>query len=106
MQNFDLKLPLSNPVIVFGLVLFIILLAPLVLKRLRIPGIVGLIIAGMFVGPNGINLLARDSSMQLFGTVGLLYIMFIAGLEIDLLQFKLNRFKGIAYGLLLFLLVI
>lgn len=98
-----LSLPLTNPVIVFGIILLIILFSPLVLKKFRIPGIVGLIISGMIVGPNGFNLIARDSGTQLFGNIGLLYIMFIAGLEIDLLQFKLNRYKGIAYGLLLFL---
>lgn len=96
------SLPFTNPVLVFGIILFIILVSPLVLKKFRIPGIVGLIISGMIIGPKGFNLLANDSGIQLFGTVGLLYIMFIAGLEIDLLQFKLNRHKGIAYGLLLF----
>ncbi|MBA4302948.1 MAG: sodium:proton antiporter [Sphingobacteriaceae bacterium] len=91
-------LPLKSPVLIFSLVLFIILFAPLLLARLRIPGIIGLILAGVAIGPNGFNLLLRDASIQLFGTVGLLYIMFLAGLEIDLKDFKKNRNKSLVFG--------
>ncbi|MCK9300544.1 MAG: cation:proton antiporter, partial [Bacteroidales bacterium] len=76
--------PLSNPVAIFMIVLLIILLAPILLKRLRIPHIVGMILAGLLVGPHGLNILPRDSSIELFGQLGLLYIMFLAGVEIDL----------------------
>lgn len=86
----DLTLPLSNPVLKFLVILIIILFAPLILNRFKIPHILGLIIAGAVIGPNGFNLLLRDSSIILSGTAGLLYIMFLAGLEIDLAEFKKN----------------
>ena len=102
----DFTLPLRNPVIIFSLVLFIILFAPLILNKFRIPHIIGLILAGVIIGPNGFNLLLRDSSIVLFGTVGLLYIMFLAGLEIDIGEIKKNRGKIILFGLSTFLIPI
>lgn len=102
-SDLDFSLPLKNPVIVFSLVLFIILFAPILLNKIKVPHIIGLIIAGVIVGPYGFNLLLRDSSIVLFGTVGLLYIMFLAGLEIDLTEFKKNRNKILVFGLTTFL---
>jgi Kef-type K+ transport system membrane component KefB len=98
----DFSLPLKNPVIIFSLVLFIILFAPILFNKLKIPHIIGLIIAGIVIGPYGFNLLLRDSSIVLFGTVGLLYIMFIAGLEIDIEEFKKTRFKSFVFGMFTF----
>ena len=98
-----LSLPIEDPVLIFSLVLFIILLAPMIMKRLRIPGLIGLIVAGIIVGPNGLNLLLRDASIVLFGTVGLLYIMFLAGLEIDLNDFQKNRNRSLVFGAFTFL---
>ena len=103
LNELNLSLPLKNPVVIFSLVLFIILFAPLLLNRLKIPHIIGLIVAGIIVGPYGLNLLLRDSSIVLFGTVGLLYIMFTAGLEIDLEEFRKNRSKSFVFGLYTFL---
>ena len=80
----EIELPLKNPVLIFSLILFIILLSPLLLKKINIPGIIGLIIAGVVIGPHGLNILAKNSAIDLFSTIGLLYIMFIAGLELDL----------------------
>ncbi|RZK23609.1 MAG: cation:proton antiporter, partial [Hymenobacter sp.] len=100
----DFSLPLKNPVIIFSLVLFIILFAPILLQRIKVPHIIGLILAGTLVGPYGLNLLQRDSSIVLFGTVGLLYIMFLAGLEIDLSEFKKNRNKILVFGCATFVL--
>lgn len=97
-----LTLPFDDPVLIFAILLFVILFAPILLRRLRIPGIIGLILAGVLIGPHGFNLLLRDSSIQLFGTVGLLYIMFLAGLEVDLNDFRANRRKSIVFGLLTF----
>lgn len=99
----DFTLPLKNPVLLFALILFIILFAPIILNKLRIPHLIGLIIAGAIIGPNGFNLMERDMSIILFGTVGLLYIMFLAGLEIDLADFKKNSTKSLVFGLLTFL---
>ncbi|HHN47667.1 MAG TPA: cation:proton antiporter, partial [Bacteroidales bacterium] len=98
-----ITLPFEDPVIIFTLVLFIILLSPIILRKLRIPSIVGLIVAGIIVGPNGLNLLLRDSSIVLFGTVGLLYIMFLAALEIDMGDFKKSSKRSIVFGVLTFL---
>ncbi|MBC5774577.1 cation:proton antiporter [Pontibacter sp. KCTC 32443] len=98
--------PFEDPVIVFGMVLLIILVAPIILNRLKIPGIVGIILAGVIVGPNGFNLLERDASIVLLGTVGLLYIMFLAGLEIDMIDFKKNKNRSLVFGALTFLIPI
>jgi len=98
----DFTLPLKNPVLLFSLILFIILFAPIILNKLRIPHLIGLIIAGAIIGPNGLNLIARDMSIILFGTVGLQYIMFLAGLEIDLAEFKKNSSKSLIFGMLTF----
>ena len=100
----EFSLPLKNPVIIFSLVLFIILFAPILFNKIKVPHIIGLIIAGVIIGPYGLNLLRRDSSMVLFGTVGLLYIMFLAGLEIDMAEFKKNRNKILVFGLITFIL--
>jgi Kef-type K+ transport system membrane component KefB len=102
LRDVNFSLPLSNPVIIFSLVLFIILFAPIVFDRIKVPHIIGLILAGIIIGPYGFNLLLRDSSIVLFGTVGLLYIMFTAGLEIDLDEFKKNRVKSLVFGLFTF----
>lgn len=99
----DFSLPLQNPVLLFAMILFIILFAPIVLNKLKIPHLIGLIIAGALIGPFGLNLMLRDSSIVLFGTVGLLYIMFLAGLEIDMAEFKKNSGKSLTFGLLTFL---
>jgi Kef-type K+ transport system membrane component KefB len=102
-SDLDFTLPLKNPVIVFSLVLFIILFAPILLNKIKVPHIIGLILAGVIIGPYGANLLLRDSSIVLFGTVGLLYIMFLAGLEIDLTEFKKNKYKILVFGLTTFI---
>src|SRR5690554_5322514 len=98
----EFELPLQNPVLIFSLVLFIILLSPIVLKRLNIPGIIGLIISGVLIGPHGLHILENSSAIDLFSTIGLLYIMFIAGLELDLKEFKTNRNKSLTFGLFTF----
>jgi Kef-type K+ transport system membrane component KefB len=95
--------PITAPVPVFLVLLAIImLLAPLLFERLRLPGIVGLIIAGVIVGPNGLNLLQRDATIVLLGTVGLLFLMFLAGLETSLDDLKLNADKAVIFGLATF----
>lgn len=100
---FETTLPLTNPVLKFLVILVIILSAPILLNKLKIPHILGLIIAGAVIGPNGFNILLRDSSIILSGTAGLLYIMFLAGLEIDLAEFKKNSTKSLVFGLYTFL---
>lgn len=99
----DFSLPLKNPVLVFSLILFIILLAPILLRKIKIPSVVGLIIAGVIIGPNALNILDRTDAIVLFSTVGLLYIMFLAGLELDINEFIQNKRKSVVFGLLTFL---
>ncbi len=96
--------PLQQPVAIFLLVLLIILLGPLLFRRLKIPQIVGLILAGIAVGPYGFNLLDRDASFRIFGEVGILYIMFLAAVEIDMYHLRKYLKKGIIFGLLSFIL--
>lgn len=100
---FKMSLPLQNEVLIFLLLLAIILFAPIVLNKLKIPHLIGLIIAGAAFGPHGLNLLLRDSSITLFGMVGLLYIMFLAGLEIDIADFRKNSTKSFVFGMYTFL---
>lgn len=94
--------PIQQPVAIFLLVMLIILLAPMLFSRLKIPTIVGMIIAGMAVGPYGFNLLARDASFEIFGQVGILYLMFLAGVEIDMFHLKQNLQRGLWFGLITF----
>ena len=98
-----INLPIGNPTWIFFVVLLIILLAPLLLERLHIPQIVGMILAGVLIGPYGLNVLVRDSSFELFGQVGLYYIMFLAGLSMDISSLKRNRVQPITFGLLSFI---
>ena len=97
-----IKLPLQEPVLIFALVLLIILLAPTLLRKLKIPEIIGLTLAGVLVGPHGLNLLSEDLEFSIFGTIGLLYLMFLAGLEIDVKDFQKNKEKSLTFGLLSF----
>ena len=97
------ELPLTDPVLKFLLILVIILSAPLLLNKLKIPHLLGLIIAGAIIGPNGLNLVLRDSSIILSGTAGLLYIIFLAGLEIDMGDFKKNSGRSFVFGMYTFL---
>ncbi len=98
----NLSLPIEDPVLKFLLVLVIILAAPLLLNKIKVPHLLGLIIAGAIIGPNGFNILARDSSIVVTGTTGLLYIMFLAGLEIDMGDFKKNKWKSLTFGIYTF----
>lgn len=96
-------LPITSPTIAFFVVLIIILIAPIVMSKLRIPHIIGMVLAGVIIGRYGLNILERDSSFELFGRVGLLYIIFLAGIEMDLEGLKKNlRDVGI-FGMLTFL---
>ncbi|HBY79669.1 MAG TPA: cation:proton antiporter [Cyanobacteria bacterium UBA11148] len=94
--------PITDPVAVFLTILAIMLVAPLLFERLRLPGIVGLILAGVIVGPNVLGLLERDSTIILLGTVGLLFLMFMAGLETSLDDLKYNADKAAIFGLATF----
>ncbi|TFD92848.1 cation:proton antiporter [Jeotgalibacillus sp. R-1-5s-1] len=97
-----MTLPFQEPVLVFGLAVLIFLISPFIMSKLRIPGIIGPILAGVIVGPNGLGLLERGETIQLLGSVGLLFIIFIAGLELDIDGFKKYRTRSIGFGLMSF----
>ncbi|KIO52132.1 cation:proton antiporter [Flavobacterium hibernum] len=98
-----LSLPIEDPLLKFLIELIIILCIPLLLNKIKVPHLLGLIIAGAVIGPNGFNVLARDSSVVVTGTTGLLYIMFLAGLEIDMGDFKKNKWKSITFSIYTFI---
>ena len=103
MLSFHLPdLPFNEPVIVFTILITIILLAPIVFKKFRIPGIIGLIISGIIIGPHGMNLVEFGESIKLLSTAGLLYLMFLAGLELNSRDLMRNRNKSLVFGALTF----
>ena len=95
--------PIADPTLIFFVVLLMILISPIIMGRLRIPHIIGMVLAGVIVGKYGLNILERDASFELFGRVGLYYIMFLAGLEMDMEGLKKNRNRVMIFGLLTFL---
>ena len=94
MWNIAQYFPITDPTLIFFVVLLIILFAPIIMGKLRIPHIIGMVLAGVLVGKYGLNILERDSSFELFGKVGLYYIMFLAALEMDMEGMK----KGDVYN--------
>ncbi|HRI26980.1 MAG TPA: cation:proton antiporter [Chitinophagales bacterium] len=100
--TFTFELPFKEPVLVFTTLLLFFLLVPMLFNRLKIPDIIGLILAGAALGPNGFNILERGEAIKLLGTVGVIYIMFLAGLEIDLKEFKRSRLQSLQLGMLTF----
>ncbi len=103
MLDFSQYFPITNPTLIFCMVLLIILVAPIVMGKLRIPHIIGMVLAGVLIGPFGLNILERDSSFELFGRVGLLYIMFLAGIEMDMEGLKKDLYKVSVFGILTFM---
>ena len=103
MLNLSQYFPITDPTLIFFVVLLMILLSPIIMGRLRIPHIIGMVLAGVLVGKYGLNILVRDASFELFGRVGLYYIMFLAGLEMDMEGLKKNRNRVMIFGMLTFL---
>lgn len=97
------SLPVTDPVLIFAIVLFAIMVIPVLFRKTNIPPIVGMIVFGIIVGPHAFHLLNEGQVMELFGKVGLLYIMFLAGLEIEFIEFRKNSKASIVFGLLSFL---
>lgn len=98
-----IQLPLNDPLLIFSLVMINVLIAPIIAERLKMPGIIGLIISGVIFGPHLFGILERDKTIELLGTIGLLYIMFQAGLEINLGEVKKNKSHSFAFGLMTFM---
>ena len=92
--------PITNPTLIFFVVMIIILFAPIIMGKLRIPHIIGMVLAGVMVGKYGFNILQRDDSFELFGNVGLYYIMFLAALEMDMEGVRKNVKRMFIFGAL------
>ena len=101
-MNFSTLFPVTEPTWIYLGVLSIVLFAPLLFNRLRLPHIIGMILAGLLIGPNGLNILDRDDSFELFGEVGLFYIMFLASLEINMQEMKQAKGGALLMGLAVF----
>jgi Kef-type K+ transport system membrane component KefB/nucleotide-binding universal stress UspA family protein len=98
----QIAFPLKEPISILLLIFSIILVTPRLLKKISVPGIVGFIIAGVLIGPNGFNIIDKSSGIDLFTQFGLLYIMFLVGLEFDLIDFKKHRKDSFTFGALTF----
>ena len=96
------ELPVTDPVLIVAITMGILLVGPLLFERLRIPGLVGLIALGAVAGPSVTGLLERDETFILLGTFGLLYLMFTAGVTLDLAEFARQRRTAVAFGALSF----
>ena len=100
MSHLSAYFPVTDPTLVFFVVLCIILFAPIIMGKLRIPHIIGMVLAGVLVGQYGLNILVRDDSFELFGKVGMFYIMFLAGLEMDMEGLKKDSSQFFIFGIL------
>lgn len=100
MHDIATYFPITNPTLIFFVVMLIILSAPIIMGKLRIPHIIGMVLAGVLIGKYGFNILNRDDSFELFGNVGLYYIMFLAALEMDMEGVKKNVKRMLIYGAL------
>ena len=103
MPDLSQYFPITDPTLIFFVVMLIILFAPIIMGKLRIPHLIGMVLAGVVIGKYGLNILIRDDSFQLFGRVGLLYIMFLAGLEMDLEGVRKSRWRIGFFGVMTFL---
>lgn len=98
----EMPLPVEDPILIFGICLLVILATPLLFERLRLPGLIGPIVAGVVLGASVLNVLERGQAIELLGNVGLLYIMFLSGLEINMSQFRKNRDHSFVFGVITF----
>jgi Kef-type K+ transport system membrane component KefB len=97
------ELPFTDSVLIFAIAMFVFLTTPLLLNRYRLPGIIGIIIVGTIIGPNSLNLLERSETIVLFGEIGVIYLMFIAGLEININKFIEKMDRSLVFGFLSFI---
>jgi Kef-type K+ transport system membrane component KefB len=92
------NLPIEHPVLIMAVAMGVFLVAPALAERLRAPGLIGILVAGGIIGPNGLNVLAREQTIVLLGTVGLLYLFFVAGISIDLHSYRHYRNRRLTFG--------
>src|SRR3989304_9905879 len=93
----------NEPVGFFLLIMIIILITPLLSARVRLPGIIGIIVGGMLIGPHGFGLMEDGDRIQFLSTIGLVYLMFSAGLEVDINQFMKVRARALVFGFITFI---
>lgn len=96
-------LPIHDPLLIFAIVMLNVLVAPILAEKLRLPAILGLILSGVIFGPHLFGIIERDRTIELFGSIGILYIMFQAGLEINLSEVKKNKSHSLGFGFLTFI---
>jgi Kef-type K+ transport system membrane component KefB/nucleotide-binding universal stress UspA family protein len=94
------QLPINHPVLVFAIILLVILISPVILRKFRIPSLIGLIVSGIIIGPSGFNIIEKNNAIDLFATIGMLLLMFIAGLDLDQKQFSRTKYKSLLFGFL------
>jgi Kef-type K+ transport system membrane component KefB/nucleotide-binding universal stress UspA family protein/mannitol/fructose-specific phosphotransferase system IIA component (Ntr-type) len=92
-----ISLPITYPSGVFSLVLVIILVAPFLAEKIKLPGVIGLALAGIIVGPHVLNVITKDSTIEFLGSIGLMYVFFVVGVEIDIGQLKRERVSGLVF---------
>lgn len=95
-------LPIADPILIFGICMLVILVTPLLFERFKLPGLIGPIVAGVILGSSVLNVLERGQAIELLGNVGLLYIMFLSGLEINMSQFRKNSDRSLVFGIITF----
>lgn len=89
----------QEPIVPFAILLVVILVVPILFERLRLPGIVGLVFSGLVLGSSGWNLFATASPMMgLLSDIGLIYLMFVAGLEVDIELWRRQRNRAFGFG--------
>lgn len=94
----------QQPIVTFAILLAVILTVPPLFEKLRLPGLVGLIAAGVILGPNSLNILqTKQPTMELLSDIGLVYLMFVAGLEVDMEQFRKTKYRSAGFGSLTFI---
>jgi Kef-type K+ transport system membrane component KefB/nucleotide-binding universal stress UspA family protein len=98
-----INFPVHDPVLIFAIILVIIFISPLLLRKFNVPGIIILIISGIIIGPNGLNIIENNGAIDLFSTIGILFLMFIAGLNLDQQQFRRTRYKSLLFGILTYI---
>ncbi|MFP4121388.1 cation:proton antiporter domain-containing protein [Coleofasciculus sp.] len=94
----------EGPIVAFTILLLVSLTIPPLFERLGLPGLVGLLLAGVILGSNGLQLLdGQTETMKLLSGIGKIYLMFVAGLEIDLVQFRKKKHRSLVFGLMTFI---
>lgn len=102
----DISLPFTTPAWVFLTLFLVALVMPIAAERVRLPGVLGLVVGGLVVGPQVLGLLELPGLVSQLGGFGIIYLMFLAGLELDLEVLVRDKRHAVIFGLLTFALPI